>query len=93
VFEALSTPLERIMNAIREALENASPELSADLVETGIVLTGGSALLRNLDRFISRDCGLPVRVADDPLSCVIQGLARQLNGLGAREWRRSGKGR
>lgn len=93
VFEALSTPLERIMNAIREALENAPPELSADLVETGIVLTGGSALLRNLDRFISSDCGLPVRVADDPLSSVIQGLARQLNGLRPNEWRRFGNGR
>lgn len=93
VFEALSAPLERIMNAIREALENAPPELSADLVETGIVLTGGSVLLRKLDLYVSRDGGLPVRVADDPLSCVIQGLARQLNGLGPREWRRFGNGR
>ena len=76
-----------------QPLENAPPELSADLVETGIVLTGGSALLRNLDRFISSDCGLPVRVADDPLSSVIQGLARQLNGLRPREWRRFGNGR
>jgi rod shape-determining protein MreB len=93
VHEALSAPLERIMSAIREALEQAPPELSADLIETGIVLTGGSALLRNLDRFISRGCGLPVRVAGDPLSCVIQGLAHQLNGLRPREWRRFGNGR
>ena len=90
VREALSTPLERIVNAIREALEQAPPELSADLIETGILLTGGSALLRNLDRFISRDCGLPVKVAQDPLSCVILGLAHQVNRLRAGEWRRFG---
>ncbi len=88
VHEALSAPLARIMSTIREALENTPPELSADLVETGITLTGGSALLRNLDQFVSQDCGLPVRVASDPLSCVIQGLAYQLNGLRPREWRR-----
>lgn len=90
VREALVAPLDRIVNAIREALEQAPPELSADLIETGIVLTGGSALLRNLDRFISRDCGLPVKVAQDPLSCVILGLAHQLNHLRPREWRRFG---
>jgi rod shape-determining protein MreB and related proteins len=78
------------MGAIREALEQAPPELTADLIETGIVLTGGSALLRNLDRFISRDCGLPVNVAQDPLTCVIRGLAHQLNGLRASDWRRFG---
>jgi rod shape-determining protein MreB and related proteins len=88
--EALSTPLARIVNAIREALEQAPPELSADLIETGIVLTGGSASLRNLDRFISKDCGLPVKVAQDPLSCVILGLAYQLNRLRRGEWRRFG---
>ena len=87
---AISTPLERIIGAIREALEQAPPELSADLIETGIVLTGGSALLRNLDRFISKNCGLPVRVAQDPLTCVIRGLAHQLNGLRASDWRRFG---
>ena len=90
VLEAISRPLERIMGAIREALEQAPPELNADLIETGIVLTGGSALLRNLDRFISKDCGLPVRVAPDPLSCVIRGLAHQLNSLRTSDWRRFG---
>jgi rod shape-determining protein MreB len=90
VREAISTALGRILGAIREALEQAPPELSADLVETGIVLTGGSALLRNLDRFISRHCGLPVRVAEDPLSCVIRGLAHQLHHLRTSDWRRFG---
>jgi rod shape-determining protein MreB len=85
ICEALRGPLDRIMNTIRETLEDAPPELSADLVETGIVLTGGSALLRNLDRFISQNCGLPVAVATDPIACVIQGLARQLNGMRRRQ--------
>jgi len=90
VLEAISAPLERISGAIREALEQAPPELNADLIETGIVLTGGSALLRNLDRFISKNCGLPVRVAQDPLSCVIRGLAHQLNSFRTIDWRRFG---
>jgi rod shape-determining protein MreB len=93
VREAIATPLERIMSAIREALEHAPPELSADLVETGIVLTGGSAMLRNLDLFISKGCGLPVKVAQDPLSCVIRGLAHQLSHLRTRDWRRFGNRR
>jgi rod shape-determining protein MreB and related proteins len=90
VREAISTVLERIVSAIREALEQAPPEVSADLIETGIVLTGGSALLRNLNQFISRDCGIPVKVAQDPLSCVIRGLAHQLNHLRRKAWRRFG---
>jgi rod shape-determining protein MreB len=90
VHEAISTSTARIVSAIREVLDEAPPDLSADLVETGIVLTGGSALLRNLDEFISRDCGLPVKAAQDPLSCVIRGLAYQLNHLHRRDWRRFG---
>jgi rod shape-determining protein MreB len=88
--EALSAPVHQIVIAIREVLEQAPPELSADLVETGILLTGGSALLRNLDRRISEECGLPVRVAQDPLSSVILGLAHQLKRLRGRDWRRFG---
>ncbi len=87
---ALSAPVQRIVDAIRECLEQAPPELSADLVETGIVLTGGSALLRNLDKRIATDCGLPVTVAQDPLSCVILGLAHQLKVLRRSDWRRFG---
>jgi rod shape-determining protein MreB len=79
VREAMATPLRTIMRAIREALEQAPPEISGDLMKDGIVLTGGSALLRNLDRFISSGCGLTVKVARDPLSCVIRGLAYQVN--------------
>lgn len=90
VREALSKPVHRIVNAIREVLEQAPPELSADLIETGIVLTGGAAQLRNLHRLISKDCGLPVKVAHDPLSCVILGLASQLDRLRRSDWRRFG---
>jgi rod shape-determining protein MreB len=87
VREAISTPLGRIMAAIREALEETPPELSSDLIERGILLTGGTALLRNFDQYISRGCGLPVKVAQDPLSCVIRGLAYQLNRLRPSDWR------
>lgn len=88
VQEALAVPVRRIVDAIREVLEQAPPELSADLLETGIVLTGGSAFLRNLDRHISEEFGLPVRVAEAPLTSVVLGLARQLSYLRRRDWDR-----
>lgn len=88
--EALSAPVHQIVNGIRNVLEKAPPELSADLVETGILLTGGSALLRDLDKLITRECGLPVTVATDPHSSVIVGLAHQLKHLRRRDWRRFG---
>lgn len=88
ILDALSAPVHRIVIAIREVLEQAPPELSADLMETGILITGGSALLRDLDKRISKECGLPVTIAPDPLSSVINGLARQLKHLRRRDWRR-----
>jgi len=88
VQEALADPIRRIIAAIREVLEQAPPELSADLLETGLVLTGGSALLRNLDQHISKEFGLPVRVAEAPLTSVALGLARQLSHLRRRDWDR-----
>ena len=89
--EALSSPVRQIISGIRAVLEQAPPELSGDLVDTGILLTGGSALLRNLDRRISEECGLPVRVAQAPLLSVILGLAHQLKYLRSRDWRRFGQ--
>ena len=74
-------PLEQILKTIRDVLGQVPPELSADLAETGIMLTGGSALLRNLDRLIRTGVRLPVKVAPNPLSCVILGLAHQVNHL------------
>ncbi len=75
VREALSEPVAHIMNAIKETLEKTDPELSADLVVRGMVLCGGGVLLRGLDDKIREETGLPVRVADDPLTCVARGTA------------------
>src|SRR5207342_3340942 len=78
VYEALREPLSGIVAAIRLALEQTPPELCADVAERGIVLTGGGALLRDLDRLISEETGLHVQVADDPLTCVARGGGRAL---------------
>ena len=74
--DALMPVLNLILGGIKEALENTPPELSADLVDMGLVLTGGGALLRNIDKLISKDTGLPVTIADDPLSCVAVELGK-----------------
>jgi rod shape-determining protein MreB len=76
--EALSECVSVIMNAIRVALERTPPELSADISDHGVVLTGGGALLRNLDKRIAQETGLPVSVADDPLSSVVLGTGKML---------------
>jgi rod shape-determining protein MreB len=78
VLEALREPLAGIVSAIRQALEQTPPELCADVAERGIVLTGGGAMLRDLDRLISEQTGLHVQVADDPLTCVARGGGRAL---------------
>ncbi len=78
VLEALNESLSSILDAVKTALEQTPPELCADVVETGIVLTGGGALLRGFDRLISEETGLPVFVADDPLTCVVRGGGRAL---------------
>jgi len=67
-----------MLGAIKEALENTPPELSADLVDMGLVLTGGGALLKNIDKLISKDTGLPVTIADNPLECVALGTGKAL---------------
>ena len=71
--DALTEPVSRIVEAVRDTLGNCEPELSADLVDRGIVLSGGSSLLRGLDKLISQETGLPVTLADDPLSAVAEG--------------------
>ncbi|MCH8269157.1 MAG: rod shape-determining protein [Acidobacteria bacterium] len=77
--EALSECVETIMNAIRVALERTPPELSADISDRGIVLTGGGALLKNLDRRIREETGLPVSIADEPLLSVVLGTGKMLS--------------
>jgi rod shape-determining protein MreB len=78
VLEALHEPLAGIISAVKSALEQTPPELCADVAERGIVLTGGGALLRDLDKLISEETGLHVHVADDPLTCVARGGGRAL---------------
>ncbi len=78
ILESLQDPLTTIVQAVKSALEQSPPELAADIAESGIVLTGGGALLRDLDRLISEETGLPVIVAEDPLTCVARGGGRAL---------------
>lgn len=78
ILEALQEPLSGIVGAVRAALEQAPPELAADIAERGLVLTGGGALLRDLDRLLMEETGLPVIVAEDPLTCVARGGGRAL---------------
>ena len=78
ILEALQEPLSVIVQAVKSALEQTPPELAADIAECGIVLTGGGAMLRELDRLLAHETGLPVIVAENPLTCVALGVARAL---------------
>jgi rod shape-determining protein MreB len=78
ILEALQEPLYSIVDAVKSALEQSPPELASDIAERGLVLTGGGALLRDLDRLISEETGLPVIVAEDPLTCVARGGGKAL---------------
>ncbi len=77
--ESLADPVGAIVDAIRSTLERTPPELSADIINNGIMLTGGGALLRGLDTLISRETGMPVHVAEDPLDCVVNGTGKCLD--------------
>lgn len=81
VNEALLETIASIVDVVRVALENTPPELSSDLVDKGIMLSGGGSLLRGLDRLLSRVTGLPVAVAEDPLFCVVKGVGKVLEDL------------
>ena len=78
IAESLAEPVGAIIDAVKVALENTAPELAADIVDKGIVLTGGGALLGNLDYVLRHATGLPVSIADEPLSCVVMGTGRCL---------------
>ena len=78
ILEALTEPLNQIVSAVKSALEQTPPELGADIAERGMMLTGGGALLRDLDRLLMEETGLPVHVAEDPLTCVVRGCGLAL---------------
>jgi rod shape-determining protein MreB len=78
ILEALTEPLNQMVGAIKSALEQTPPELGADIAEKGMVIAGGGALLRDIDRLIMEETGLPVIVADDPLTCVVRGSGKAL---------------
>ncbi len=78
ILEALTAPLNSIIGTVHSVLEQTPPELGADIAERGMVLTGGGALLRDLDRLLIEETGLPVLVAEDPLTCVVRGCGRAL---------------
>jgi len=84
ILEALQEPLSGIVGAVKTALEQTPPELGADVAERGIVLTGGSALLRDLDRLLMEETGLPVLIAEDPLTCVARGGGKALEVISER---------
>src|SRR5690606_9281007 len=78
VREALREPVQAIVEAIKVTLERTPPELAADIMDRGIVLAGGGALLRGLDRLVSEETGMPVMLADEPLLCVARGTGKVL---------------
>lgn len=78
VYQAIAEPLEAVVGAVKEVLEHTPPELAADIVNKGIIMTGGGALLNNFDRLISEETGLPVYVADEAVSCVALGTGKAL---------------
>ncbi len=78
VREALDDPLHKIIDAIRSTLENTPPELAADIIDRGITLTGGGALLRGIDTLINEETSIPVHIADNPLDCVVEGTQKRL---------------
>ena len=82
ILEALTEPLNQIVQSVKNALEQTPPELGADIAERGLVLTGGGALLKGLDRLLAEETGLPVMIAEDPLTCVARGSGKALEMIG-----------
>ena len=81
VAEALGEPIYKIVDAVKATLEKTPPELAADVMDHGIMMTGGGALLKNLDQLLAHETGMPVLVAEDPLSCVGEGTGKSLENI------------
>ena len=81
MMDAFEEPVERIMEAIHSVLERTPPELASDIFERGITLTGGGALLRDLDQLLQEQTGLPVHIAEEPLNCVVKGCGIALENI------------
>ena len=81
ILESLSDPLNQIVSAVKIGLEQTPPELGADITEKGIALTGGGALLKDIDRLLQEETGIPVVIAEDPLACVVNGCGEALDHL------------
>nr|MBN2278366.1 rod shape-determining protein [candidate division Zixibacteria bacterium] len=81
VREALVEPIDRIVEAVRQSLEKTPPELASDILDRGIILTGGGALLRGLDKRLRQETNLPVNIAEDPLTCVVRGTGKVLENM------------
>ena len=79
--EAISEPLSHVIDAIKTTLEKTPPELAADIIESGIMLAGGGALLRGLDQLIHEETGMPVKIAERPLDCVADGTGKVLENI------------
>jgi rod shape-determining protein MreB len=83
VREAIADQLQIIVETVRIALEQTPPELAGDIVDKGIVLTGGGALLKNIDKLLFEETGLPITIAEDPLSAVVMGSGKALDSIDA----------
>jgi rod shape-determining protein MreB len=81
VREALSEPVDAIIEAVRQALEETPPELAADILDKGIIVTGGGALLKGMDKRLREETNLPINIADDPLTCVVRGTGKVLEDM------------
>ena len=79
--EAMQESISKIVEIVKQTLERTPPELASDIMEKGIVLAGGGSLIRNLDKLLSNNTGMPVYVAEDPLDCVAKGAGRTLEDL------------
>ncbi|BCV23019.1 rod shape-determining protein [Moorella sp. Hama-1] len=93
IYTALQEPIQQIVGAVKEVLEQTPPELAADLVNKGIVMTGGGSLIRGIDVLLSEETGLPVHIADDPISCVALGTGKALTMLGVLKQSNPSEGR